>query len=59
MFFHRFFDIFDRLGQEKSTEIAANIETDEKTEKYPKKVEKVTCPFSLLGGQMTLNSSKK
>ena len=33
LFFHRFFDIFGRLGQEKSTEIAAKVQIDEKTEK--------------------------
>ena len=33
LFFHRFFDIFGRRGQEKSTKIAAKVKTEEKTEK--------------------------
>ena len=40
LFFHRFFDIFGRLGQEKSTEIAAKVKIDEKTEKYQKMTKK-------------------
>ena len=40
LFFHRFFDIFGRLGQEKSTEIAAKVKIDEKTEKCQKNDQK-------------------
>ena len=33
LLFHCFFDIFGRLGQEKSTKMAANFQTEGKTEK--------------------------
>ena len=45
-------DIFGRLGREKSTKIAAKVKTEEKNEKYPRKVEKVTCTFSFLEAKM-------
>ena len=52
LFFHRFFDIFGRLGQEKSTEIAAKVKIDEKTEKYQKNDQKVGCLLSVLEPKM-------
>ena len=50
--FHRFFDIFGRLGREKSTKIAAKVKTEEKNEKKQKSYQKQTTVFSLLGPKM-------
>ena len=55
LFFRRVFDIFGRLGHEKSSNIAESTQTKEKLEKYQKNNQKVGCLLSVLGPKIDKN----